>query len=138
MERSIKKLDEVKGKGDSMGKKISEMSHEELSEAGRRGGIASAEARRKKKAMKEIISAVLSMPLKYGKHNDVEDIKNFAALKGKNISVEEAMLIAQIQKAMKGDTAAAIFVRDTLGEKPSTAVDVNGAVPVAIVNDVEE
>ena len=52
----------------------------------------------------------------------VEDVKNFAAIKGQNISVQEAILIAQIQKAMKGDTRAAEYVRDSIGQKPSDKV----------------
>lgn len=31
-------------------------------------------------------------------------------------------MIAQIQKALKGDTTAATFVRDTAGQNPATTV----------------
>lgn len=99
------------------------MTPEQRSEYGRKGGIASGEAKRKKKAMRERLEILLSLPLKSGKNADLESIKNFAALKGKNITVQDAMMIAQIQKALKGDTTAAAFVRDTAGENPSTKVE---------------
>ena len=110
------------------GKKFFEMSKEELSECGKAGGKASGEAKRRKKAMKESLDILLNMPLKSGKQADVEAVKNFAALKGKNITVEQAMLIAQIQKALKGDTQALTFLRDTSGQKPEDNLNVVGEI----------
>lgn len=94
----------------------------------KKGGIASGKARREKKLLRETLDMLLSMPLKNGKLADVDDIRSFAALKGKNISVQEAILIAQIQKAMKGDTKAAEYVRDTIGQKPVDNVIMGGEV----------
>lgn len=96
---------------------------EERRELGRKGGIASGEAKRKKKAMRERLEILLDLPLKSGRETDLEAIKNFAALKGKNITVQDAMMIAQIHKALKGDTNAAAFVRDTAGENPSVKME---------------
>ena len=84
-----------------------------------KGGKASGEARRRKKEMKERLEILLSMPLKDGKGSDIEKLKSFGALKGKNITVEDAILIAIAQKAMKGDIPAGTFIRDTVGEKPT-------------------
>lgn len=103
---------------------------EERAELGRRGGIASAKAKKERKAMRERLEILLDMPIKSGKGVNIEDIKNFAALKGKNITVQDAMMIAQIQKALKGDTTAAIFVRDTSGNKPVETHEVDMNVPV--------
>ena len=102
---------------------FSEMTPEQRRENGRKGGIASGEVRRRKKAMRERLEIILEMPIKNGKLADIEAIKNFAALKGKNITVEDAMMIAQIQKALKGDTNAAIFVRDTAGQNPTVKIE---------------
>lgn len=96
---------------------------EERRELGRKGGIASGEAKRAKKAMKERLEILLELSMKAGKPTDIESIKNFAAIKGKNITVQDAMLIAQIQKALKGDTNAAAFVRDTAGQNPTQKVE---------------
>lgn len=84
-----------------------------------KGGKASVEARRRKKEMRDRLEMLLSMPIKDGKGADIEKIKNFASLKGKNITVEDAILIAIAQKALKGDIQAGTFIRDTVGEKPT-------------------
>lgn len=111
---------------------MSQRSKEEVREIARKGGKNSGKARRAKKNMRESLEILLGMPLKAGKPADVEQIKNFAELKGKNITVEQAMLIAQIQKALKGDTQSLAFLRDTSGQKPDDNVNLTGAVPVVI------
>ena len=115
-------------------------SEDEARRKGRAGGIASGKARREKKMMRETLDILLSMPLKNGKFADVESIRTYAALKGKNISVQEAILIAQVNKAMKGDTRAAEYVRDTMGQKPTDSVDMKMNVPVMFEgeDDLEE
>lgn len=103
-------------------------SKNEARERGRAGGIASGKARREKRLMRETLDILLSMSMKNGKYADVDSIRSFAALKGKNISVQEAILIAQVQKAMKGDTRAAEYIRDTIGQKPVDNVVIDGEV----------
>ncbi len=115
-----------------MSKKFIDMTPEERREAGRKGGIKSGESKRRKKAMRETLEVLLDMPMKKGRMADVEDIRSFADLKGKNISVEAAMMVQMIQKALKGDTNAASFIRDTSGQKPQDEVNVTGAIPVVI------
>lgn len=112
------------------GKKFSEMSKEELSACGKVGGRLSGETRRKKQGMKDSLEILLSMPVKNGKQCDVESVRNFASLKGKNITVEQAMLIAQIQKALRGDTQALQFIRDTSGQKPEDNYNITGQIGV--------
>lgn len=108
----------------------SERTKAEQREIAKKGGVASGKARREKKAMKDTLNDLLSMPLKSGKAADVESIKNLAALKGKNITVQEAIMLAQIQKAMKGDTRAAEYVRDTIGQKPDNKMNIDMKLPV--------
>ena len=100
----------------------------EARERGKKGGIASGEKRREKKAMKETLETLLQMPLKSDKAVDLDEIKDIAALKGKNITVQEAIMLAQIQKAMKGDTKAAEYVRDTSGNKLKEGVELSGGI----------
>ena len=116
------------------------MTPEQRRENGRKGGIASGEAKRAKKAMRERLEILLDMAMKPGKTADLEKTPNFAALKGKNITVQDAMMIAQIQKALKGDTNAAAFVRDTAGQKPTDDMNMNVNLPVLFEgeNDLEE
>ena len=110
--------------------KAEDLTSEELRARARAGGIASGKARREKKAMRETLDILLSMPMKDGASADVESIRSFASIKGKNISVQEAILIAQVQKAMKGDTKAAEYVRDTIGQKPGENVEMTMNLPV--------
>lgn len=100
---------------------------EEARERGRKGGIASGVARQKKKAMKETLETILSLKTENGKAVDLETVKSLASLQGKNLTVQEAILLRQVQKSMKGDTKAAEYVRDTSGNKPTTETKTNVA-----------
>ena len=108
-----------------MGESFKDMTTKELQEAGRKGGIKSGETKRNKKAMKETLELLLSMPLKNRKLIEPEQIKSFADLNGKNIDIQTAILIAQIQKALKGSVASAEFLRDTAGQRPEDIINLN-------------
>ena len=108
-----------------MGKSFKDMTTKELQEAGRKGGIKSGETKRNKKAMKETLELLLSMPLKNKKLVEPEQIKSFADLNGKNIDIQTAILIAQIQKALKGSVASAEFLGDTAGQRPEDIINLN-------------
>lgn len=120
------------------GNDFSKMTPEERREAGRKGGIASGEAKRAKKAMRERLEILLDMKLKSGKGIDIESIQSFAELKGKNITVQDALMIAQIQKALKGDTNAAAFVRDTAGQNPTQKIETDIDLDMKITVDYGE
>ena len=87
--------------------------------------------------MRETIEVVLAMPMKTGKYADIEAIKNFASLKGKNINVQEAMIISMLQRALKGDVRAAEWIRDTAGQKPTDNMNMNVALPVFFTGEDE-
>ena len=104
-------------------------SSNEARKNGKKGGIASGKARRKKKSMKETLEILLSMPMGEGKVVDVEALKNFADLKGKNVDVQTVILIKTLQDYIKrGNPALLAFIRDTIGEKPTDSVDLRGTV----------
>lgn len=102
------------------------LTHEEQ----KKGGLASVKARREKKQMKEALQILLSMPLEGKKAAEIENIAAFKGLKGKNITVQDAVLVAQIQKALKGDRGSAEFIRDTVGEKPKDNTNISFDLPV--------
>lgn len=104
------------------------LSPTEARKNGRKGGIASGKARRERKAMKDTLASLLSMPLNSGKTADVDEIKHFAALQDQNITVQEAIMLAQIQLAIAGDTKAAEYVRDTSGNKLKDGVVLSGSI----------
>ena len=92
----------------------SERTPSQLREQARKGGIASGKARRERKMMREDAQMFLEMPLNAGQ---LEDVEYLAEVKGKNITVQQAILLAMIKKAMKGDVRASEYVRDTAGQQ---------------------
>ena len=102
---------------------FSKMTPEQRAENGRKGALKAIETKRKRKAMKETLEILLDMPMKRGKVYTAEEIKSFADLKGKNITIDQAMMICLVQKALKGDLSAIAMVRDTIGEKPAEKVE---------------
>ena len=112
--------------------KAEDLTSEQLRERASKAGKASVKAKRERKAMKETLEILLSMPVRNGKAADVESIKSFAAMKGKNISVQEAVLVSMLQRALKGNVKAAEYIRDTIGENPIQKIDadIRNIVPV--------
>lgn len=106
-------------------------SPEERREIAKMGGKASVEAHREKKRTKQILEVFLSMPLKKRKTADIEEIQAYEQLKGKNITVNEAIQLKQIQKALNGDLSSATYIRDTIGEKPTEKVEAKVNDPFA-------
>lgn len=100
-------------------------------ECGHKGGIKSGEVRRRKREMKDILSSFLSMPYTEEDLEDIEKSENFKALAKKNMTIAEKLMFTQILKAMKGDTVALQFIRDTSGQKPSEKMQLE-AIPVPI------
>lgn len=77
--------------------------HEENVANGRKGGIASGEAKREKKLFRDAIEKKL----------------------GKSL---DEIIDAMITKASSGDVQATTFLRDTIGEKPTDKVDMSANV----------
>lgn len=106
------------------------LTQEERTKRAQEAGIASGIARREQRTFKDTLQTLLSLSLKSGESVDIQQIQSMADLKKQNISVQEAILIAQIQKAIKGDTTAAVYVRDTSGQRPTESVDMKMNLPV--------
>lgn len=79
-------------------------------EEAKKGGKASAEARRKKRDLKLAMQALLEA--------DVKDKRT-----GETMSGAEALALAQYRKAAKGDSKAFEIIRDTAGQKPVERVE---------------
>jgi len=90
----------------------SDQSHAEAVANGAKGGIASGEARRRKRDIRLALEALLE--------KDIQDKH------GNTMSTAEAIALKQIEKALKGDTKAFEVVRDTAGQKPMDKVEVTG------------
>lgn len=98
---------------------------EEARRNGAAGGRASGEARRRRKAMREVLDELLELPLRKGVIKELQSLADLAGPNGKinllngkvNVTVEQAVLMAQILQAINGNTKAATFLRDTAGQK---------------------
>lgn len=86
-----------------------DMTPEERREYGKKGAIACNEKKRARKSMKEMLDVLLQ--------NERVDDKT-----GNKKQTQEWILIAQINKALKGDSRAFQNIRDTVGEKPVDVV----------------
>lgn len=85
----------------------------ELREMARNGGLASGEARRKRKTLKEELLLMLSEG-----------------------ETQQSVTLALIEKAMSGDTKAFEVIRDTIGEKPIDKVMIADVEP-SVIAEVE-
>ena len=101
----------------------SERTPKQRRENAKKAGIASGEARRKKRDLKLAIQALLEA--------DIKDKKT-----GETMSGAEAIAVAQFKKAMKGDTKAFEVIRDTAGQQVVQKVAI-AEVSEDIVNEVE-
>ena len=107
----------------------SEQSREEAKKNGRKGGIASGEARRKRKAFKEQIDYFLALPfpdMTDSNGNKIKDaFKNFG-IEEEEIDNQMAMVLSMWKNVIKkGDVSAFTALRDTVGEKPSDKIEGN-------------
>lgn len=91
----------------------------EARENGKKGGIASGKSRRRKKCLQDTVKMLLSLPIKEGK---LDPLTSLSTINGKNITVEEQLILRQIEKATKGDLRAFEAVIGLVAER-------NGAAP---------
>ena len=111
---------------------FNELTEAEQKRLASKGGKASVKARRAKKSMQELAKVILNMSITNGEVHNVEDMKSIAEIKGKNLTVDQMILLKQVEKALKGDLQSATFIRDTSGNKP---IDVQQVVETPIIND---
>jgi len=89
----------------------------------KKGGIASGEARRRKRDIRLAMEALLE--------------KQYKGKNGEILSGAEAIAIKQMEKALKGDPKAFELVRDSAGQKPVEKVMV-AEVEQSVIDDVEK
>ena len=100
-----------------------ERESERAKECGRMGGIASGEARRRKRTMREAAQQILSGKLVFGD----DDTKALLAALGIDVPTNaDGIVLVATLKAAAGDMEAARFVRDTGGELPTAKVEIGG------------
>ena len=101
------------------------LTHDEATRNGKKGGEASGKARRKKKQMKDMFEYILQL--------DVTDEKLRKQMEEMGIADEQMTInaltcYAMVRKAVEGDTKAAEFIATMTGQKPQDKVDLNATV----------
>lgn len=91
--------------------------HKFTQEEAKKGGRASAESRRRRKAMREAFDELLS--------------REFTDKEGNTTDGVTALVTRVYQKALKGDMRAVQFIRDTVGEMPVQKIEVDTIDPQA-------
>ena len=91
---------------------------EQARKNGAKGGVKSGETRRRQKAIRDTMRTILAMKI------DDEVSAEAQTKLGLDGTFQSALALAQIRKAVIGDTDAARFVRDTIGEKPREGIEI--------------
>ena len=104
---------------------MSERTKEEVREIARKGGINSGKARKEKKLMREQAELLLSLPVK---SKNLKKQLQQLGIKNNEMNNQILIIVGQWQKAIKGDTAAASWLREMIGEAPIKQVSVNAEV----------
>ena len=86
---------------------------EEAKKRGKNGGLKSAETQRRKKELRDIAKEIMELSLKDGKLDEFTSMN----VKGKNLTVKEALIFAQFKKAITGDEQALRLVLQFVGDK---------------------
>lgn len=111
-------------KGDSKGK----------SEAGKIGGIKSGESKRQKKLFKDILEEILEKPYKKNKKYVIDE-------NGEKITFKQAVAAKAVESCIKGNIKGMVFVRDTLGEKPTDKIEstnINAEVDIDKIKELRK
>ena len=87
---------------------------EEAARRGKVGGPASQDTQKTRRSIKEILEELSRRTV------TAEEAEEYGMEEG--TSLLEAASLAQFRRAMRGDTKAAEYVRDTLGEKPADKI----------------
>lgn len=97
----------------------SDQSREEAAKNGKKGGIASGESKRRKKALKKTIETVLNLDVDPKTRVILEQL----GVDPNDQSVQTAIVVGQAMKAMRGDTKAADFIAKYMGGDPKLEVE---------------
>lgn len=113
----------------------SRRSREQHSEDSRRGGIASAKAKKARKAMKEAMNMLLNSEVKDG---DAKSILEELDIPESEQNLQMVLLMSEFKRAVQGDKESLKFITDLIGETPQTqSADPTKSSSTIIVDDLE-
>lgn len=108
---------------------ITNLTKEQLSANGKKGAQRSAEIRRQKKAMREEMIMMLSLPVKRSIRNaankmlTIDKAKALADFSSRNTTVQTQILLKLTQMAMSGNIKAMQLIMELSGEMNQKTVD---------------
>lgn len=111
-------MSEQQGKS-NIGALNAQRTREQRIEAARKAGKASAAARQARVTMREDAIAILSAVVK--KPELIDGLKKLG-IEDSSPTIQRAILAGQAISAIKGNTKAAEYLRDTCGEKPADRI----------------
>ena len=92
---------------------------EDASEKGKIGAKKSLDTRRKKKKLKEALTALMELPVSERNKQSMREL----GIDDKDMNNQMLVAVAAFQKAIKGDVRAMEFIRDMTGQQPVTKLD---------------
>lgn len=92
---------------------------EDASEKGKIGAKKSLETRRKKKKLREALTALMELPVSERNKQSMRAL----GIDDKDMNNQMLVAVAAFQKAIKGDVRAMEFIRDMTGQQPVTKLD---------------
>lgn len=107
----------------------SNQSREEAKKNGAKGGKKSGEVRRKRKAMKEQMEMLLSLPFK---QSEALDFMQYLGIEEDDLDNQMALIVAMYSKALKGDVQAFNTIREVVQDEKT----VKDEDRVQIINDL--
>lgn len=105
------------------------VSREQAVEAGRKGGKASVEAKKKKKKLRELVEVFGELPVYSDK---AKSMMEQMGISPDDMNNKMAAVIGIFKKAAAGDVQAFNAIRDITGEKPKDEIDSNVATNVTV------
>lgn len=111
----------------------SDQSHEKAVENGRKGGVASGVAKRKKRTLREIAEMIGNMEVKNPKTKAIMEAAGFEGTP----TMDDAAFFGIMLKAQNGDAAAMKFLSEMRGQY-STRVEVEPVQPKPLIDLTEE
>ena len=94
------------------------------------GNAAKKKLNAERKKNKEELDTLLKISLKRGDILTPDDVLSLEEAEEANIPVQTAINIAMIKRALLGDVQAALYIRDTVGEKPTDKLELDSSLSI--------
>lgn len=104
---------------------INKRTKSEQREIAKKGGKASGQVRKQRKAFKDAFIALLESNIPNDNLKNINDKLEFFGVDTSKYTVNDYLVLAQAIKALSGDTKAFEVIRDTIGEKPTEKQEIN-------------